>query len=141
MADGQKDDDFDEDEVPAFSAVKQQRKELIARLREGAKGDRRLASLMAQCRKRNRCNLLACPVCDRRKLLPKWRVPAPALKSLIGTMAPRKIYVDAIKVIDKDRRPLDGKKVRAIASSMDKIGQQIPITTLTKIGQQILSPH
>jgi uncharacterized ParB-like nuclease family protein len=131
MTYSQVDDDFDETNIPSFSAVKEEWKEKIARLREGTTGERRLADLLARCRKRSRCNLFECPICERRKLLPKWYVPAALMKSYI-VGRPRTIYVDVIQIIAKGRRPLDEKKVRAIAASMKKIGQQVPITVLCK---------
>lgn len=116
----------DEPELPTFTAAKQERNKLIAELREGDAGDRRLAKALMQCRRGNRCHLIACPVCERRKALPRWGVPAALTKSINGMKAPREIYIKGIEV--GKRRPLNEEKVRALAASMDQIGQQMPIT-------------
>ncbi|HEV3160092.1 MAG TPA: ParB/RepB/Spo0J family partition protein [Xanthobacteraceae bacterium] len=115
------------DSIPTFEEAKEERKKLITELRQGNRGDRRLANLLAQCRKGNRCNRLKCPICQRRKALPKWKFPSALVKSVIGTLMPREIFVDSITIAGK-RRPLDEVKVRAMAASMEQIGLQTPIT-------------
>jgi hypothetical protein len=115
-----------EPELPSFDEAKQQRSELIAELRHGGAGEQRLADLLAQCRKGNRCNLDECAVCERRKRLPKWEVPASVVKTITGRSVPR-INLDRVEIIG-ERRPLNEKKLRAIAASMDRIGLQTPIT-------------
>jgi hypothetical protein len=120
------DDDFDS-KIPTFEVAKQRRTELIAELREGGPGEQRLAELLTRCWKGNRCNLDECPVCQRRKQLPKWRIPASVSKSFIGTLAPQEIRLGAIKVVG-ERRPLNEEKLRKIAASIDHIGLQTPIT-------------
>jgi ParB-like chromosome segregation protein Spo0J len=119
----------------------QRRKEHIAELREGDKGERRLADVLAQCRKRNRCNRDECPVCERRQKLAARRIPESVVESISGGFTPRfivrKIDVDAVKVVGK-RRPLNEEKVRTIAASMNKIGLRTPITVRTKKSKVIL---
>ncbi len=117
----------DDPELPTFAVANGQRKALIAKLRDGDKAEQRLADHLAKCRKHNSCNMLECPTCQRRKMLPKWRVPASLVKSMIGTKAPQTIYLDAIEVVGK-RRPLNEEKVSVLVASMDQIGQQTPIT-------------
>jgi ParB-like chromosome segregation protein Spo0J len=122
----QNDDEPDSD-LPTFAAAKQEQKALIAQLREGDAGDRRVAKALTQCREGNRCNLIACPVCERRKALPRWGVPAALVKSINGMKASREIYIKGIEIVGK-RRPLNEEKVRALAASMDLLGQLMPIT-------------
>ena len=121
------DHDNSNSEMSTFAVARQKQKAYIAQLRKGDKGERRLAKLLAQCRKGDRCNLEECLICARRKELPRWRVPSSAVKSVIGTKTPQTIYLDGIEVVGK-RRPLNEKKVREIAASMYKLGQQMPIT-------------
>ena len=113
-------------ELPSFDEAKQERSELIAELRQGSAGEQRLADLLAKCRKNNRCNLDECPVCDRRKRLPKWEAPASVVKTITGRSVPR-IYLDRVEIVG-ERRPLNEKKLRAITASMGQIGLQTPIT-------------
>ena len=120
------DDEFDP-KIPTFEVAKQQRSDLIAELRQGEAGAHRLAELLAKCHKGNPCNLHECPVCQRRKQLPKFRIPASIIKSWLGTLAPREIYLSKIQIVG-ERRPLREEKLCAIAASMDQIGLQTPIT-------------
>jgi hypothetical protein len=113
-------------ELPSFDEAKQERSELIAELRQGSAGEQRLADLLAQCRKNNRCNLDQCPVCDRRRHLPKWEVPASVVKTITGRSVSR-IDLDKVEIVG-ERRPLNEKKLRAITASMGRIGLQTPIT-------------
>ena len=113
-------------ELPSFDEAKQERSELIAELRHGSAGEQRLADLLAQCFKGNRCNLDQCPVCERRKRLPKWEVPASVVKTITGRSVSR-IYLDKVEIVG-ERRPLNEKKLRAITASMGRIGLQTPIT-------------
>ena len=54
----------------------------------GSRADRRLAALLANCRKGSRCHLFECAVCERRKLI-AWRgVPASVVKS-VGSLFER----------------------------------------------------
>jgi ParB family chromosome partitioning protein len=114
-------------DLPTFAAAKQERKEKIAQLQEGDAGERRVAKALTQCRKGNRCNLTQCPICERRKLLPRWGVPAALVKSFHGMKVPREIYIKEIEIGSK-RRPLNEEKLGALTASMKLIGQQIPIT-------------
>jgi hypothetical protein len=116
-----------EPELPSFDEAKQQRSELIAELRHGSAGEQRLADLLAQCRRGSRCNLRECPVCQRRKQLPKYGIPASIIKSWLGTLAPREIYLSKIQVVG-ERRHLNEEKLRALVASIDNIGLQTPIT-------------
>jgi hypothetical protein len=68
--------------VPSFEQAKKEQADLISELREGDSADQRVADLMSKCRKRSRCNLVQCPVCERRKLIAKNGVPAFVVKSL-----------------------------------------------------------
>ena len=113
-------------ELPSFDEAKQERSKLIAELRQGSAREQRLADLLAKCRKNNRCNLDECPVCDRRKRLPKWEAPASVVKTITGRSVPR-IYLDRVEIVG-ERRPLNEKKLRAITASMGRIGLQTPIT-------------
>jgi ParB/RepB/Spo0J family partition protein len=123
----QQDEDEPDSDVPTAADAKREWTERLARLREGDKGERRLADLLAQCRKGKRCHLEECPKCERRKEIARLRIPADAVKS-IGSRHPiTNIRVGAI-VVDGKRRPLDEKKVRAIAASMEMVGLQTPIT-------------
>jgi ParB family chromosome partitioning protein len=141
MAHSQDDDDDSDLGISTFAEAKQRRKERIAELREGNKGERRLAEVLAQCRKGNRCNRAECPVCERRQKRASKRIPASAVKSLFGTYEPsfmvQRLYLDEVKVIGK-RRPLNEEKVRALAASMTKIGLRTPITVRTMNKQVIL---
>ena len=110
-----------------LAEAKQQQKELIAELREGDAGERRLAEILAGCRKGKRCHLHECPVCGRRKKRARRRVPADVVKSVGCLFEIVHIYVDAIQIRGK-RRALNEEKVRAIAASMDRIGLQSPLT-------------
>ena len=122
------DDDNEYDlKIPSFEVAKQQRSDLIAELRQGEAGARRLAELLAKCHKGNQCNLHECPVCQRRKQLPKFRIPASIIKSWLGTLAPREIYLSKIQIVG-ERRPLREEKLCAIVASIDQIGLQTPIT-------------
>jgi len=101
-------------------------KQRIAEYRKGDKGQRLVADLMAQCRRGNRCNLLECPVCDRRRsrILPQISRAA-VVKSVIGGIG---LNIDPSGVeIGRNRRSLNEAKVRFIAASMREIGQQVPI--------------
>jgi ParB-like chromosome segregation protein Spo0J len=122
----QDDDDGEFDpNIPTFEMAKQQRSELIAELRQGEAGEQRLADLLAQCHKGSRCNLHECPVCQRRKELPKYRIPASISKSWLGR--PHEIRLSSIRVVG-ERRPLNEAKLRTMMASMDRIGLQTPIT-------------
>jgi ParB/RepB/Spo0J family partition protein len=106
--------------------VESLRKQRISEYRQGDKAQRLVAHLMAQCRRGNRCNLLECPVCDRRRnrILPQLSRAA-AVKSVIGGIG---LNIDPSGVeIGRNRRPLNEAKVRFIAASMYEIGQQVPI--------------
>jgi hypothetical protein len=123
----QQDDDEPDSEVPTAADAKREWEEHIAWLRKGDKGQRRLADLLAQCRKGKRCNLHDCSKCTRRKEIARLKVPASAVKT-IGSQHPiSNIRIGAIDV-DGKRRPLDHNKVRAVAASMDLVGLQTPIT-------------
>jgi ParB family chromosome partitioning protein len=126
MADQQEDDEPDSD-APTAADAKRDWQEHIVCLREGDRGNRRLADLLAQCRKGNRCNLEECAKCERRKEIARMKIPTEAFKT-IGRLFPlHNILVRAIEV-DNKRRPLDQNKVRAIAASMELVGLQTPIT-------------
>ena len=114
-------------ELESFAQAKALQTADIARLREGEKRDKRLASLLAACRKKSRCNLIKCAVCEYRKQRAKTRISqAPATKSLtLDRIA--NVHVTAIDVAGK-RRPLNEAKVKLLAASMREIGQQTPIT-------------
>jgi ParB-like nuclease domain len=123
----QPDDDESDSDVPTAADAKREWQKHIARLRDGDKGQRRLADLLAQCRNGKRCNLQECPKCERRKEIARVRVPASVVKT-IGSQHPiSNVQVRAIEV-DGKRRQLDLDKVRAIAASMDLVGLQTPIT-------------
>jgi hypothetical protein len=122
---------------PSFADAKREWKQHIAWLRKGDKGHRRLADLLAQCRKSARCNLQECPKCKRRKEIARRKIPANAYKTIGSPHPPHNIYVNAIHVVGK-RRPLKMPKVRAIAASMDLIGLQNPITVLRRDKKVIL---
>jgi hypothetical protein len=126
MTQYQEDEDPDS-KIPTFAVAKKQRKELIAQLREGDAGDRRSASLIAQCGKGNRCNLIDCPVCELRRERAGRRASAP--KTLVGGVV-HHLYVKYVEV-DGKRRSLNEAKVKFIAASMREIGQQSPITLCT----------
>jgi ParB/RepB/Spo0J family partition protein len=113
--------------LPIRAEAERQWKEHIAWLREGYKGDKRLADLLAECRKGNRCHLEECPKCERRKEIARLRIPADAVKYLGSRHPISNIRVSKI-VVDGKRRPLDKDKVRAIAASMEMVGLQTPIT-------------
>jgi len=119
--------DEDEPDFPTAADAKREWEEHIAWLRKGDKGQRRLADLLAQCRKGKRCNLVECPKCERRKEIARMKIPAEAFKT-IGSFRP--LYNIRVRAIDVDgkRRPLDQNKVRAIAASMDLVGLQTPIS-------------
>jgi ParB family transcriptional regulator, chromosome partitioning protein len=133
----QQDNDVDSD-IPTAADAKRQWKERIAELREGDKGERRLADLLAECRTGKRCNLLECPKCERRREIAWRKVPADAVKTIGSLLHPiQNIRVNAIEVIGR-RRPLQEDKLRAIAASMDFIGLQTPITVETRNKRVIL---
>lgn len=105
----QQDEDEPDSDIPTAADAKREWTEHIARLREGDKGQRRLAELLSECRKGERCHLEECPKCERRKEIARLRIPADAVKS-IGSRHPiTNIRVGAI-VVDGKRRPLDKKK-------------------------------
>lgn len=125
------DPDEDEEETfeptISFKSAVESRKEQISELRQGDQGERRLADVLAKCRKGQRCQLIECPVCERRKLIARRGIPATIIKSL-GLVDPMlHIGVRAIEVVG-ERRPLNPQKVAALAASMAEIGQQMPIT-------------
>ena len=123
----QDDDDESDPKIPTFEIAKQQGTELIAELRRGEAGEQRLADLLEKCHKGDRCNLRECPVCQRRKQNPKYRIPAAINKSWLGTLTPKEVYLSKIKVVGK-RRPLREEKLCAIMASMEESGLQTPIT-------------
>src|SRR6202034_389682 len=100
-------------------------------LREGDSGKQRLAELLSKCRKGSRCNLVECPVCERRRLIAKNGVPASVVKTLGSHIPMVNIDVNAIKISGK-RRALNEKKIRTIAASIDQIGLQTPISVQTR---------
>jgi hypothetical protein len=114
-------------ELESFAQAKALQTADIARLREGEKRDKRLASLLAACRKKSRCNLIKCAVCEYRKQRAETRIiQEPAIKSVtLDRIA--NVHVTAIDVAGK-RRPLNEAKVKFIAASMREIGQETPIT-------------
>ena len=106
------DDNYDLGPIPDLKVAVEQRKERIAELEQGDAGDRRLAALLAKCRKYRRCDLVECAVCERRKLVARRGIPASVIK-LIGWLNPMlHIGVRAIKV-KGDRRALNPEKVIA----------------------------
>lgn len=127
----------DDDENLTFPVAKGQLEKRIVQLRKGDKSERRVAEQLARCRAGNRCNLLECPVCERRKQLPKWQAPANLVKSVIGISVAKKISLDRIRVVG-ERRALNKEKVREIAASMEQLGLQIPITIRTQEKELIL---
>ena len=99
----QQDDDEPDLDVPTAADAERQWKEHIAWLREGDKSDRRLADVLATCRKGARCNLQECPKCERRKEIARQKVPASVVKT-IGSLHPlMNIRVGAIEVVGKRR--------------------------------------
>ena len=131
------DDNYDLGPIPDFKVAVEQRKERIAELEQGDAGDRRLAALLAKCRKNRRCDLVECAVCERRKLVARRGIPASVIK-LIGWLNPMlHIGVRAIKV-KGDRRALNPEKVIALAASMEEIGLQTPITVYEQKNKMIL---
>jgi protein tyrosine phosphatase (PTP) superfamily phosphohydrolase (DUF442 family) len=123
-------------EIETFAEAKQSQKDDIAQLKKGGKRDRRLASLLARCRKGNRCNLVKCPVCERRKERAGTQIGrASATKSVIGSLRAR-IFLPYVEVVGK-RRPLNEAKVRFLAASMREIGQQSPIT-VREVGKKVI---
>jgi len=123
------DDDYDLfGPIPSFEEAVEERKKRISELLDSDdKAQRRLADRLKECRKGHRCNLVECPVCERRKLIAKKGVPA-RLIECIGSPDPAiTISVKAIHVVGK-RRPLNEKKVRAFCASINEIGLQTPIT-------------
>ena len=120
-----------------LAEAKQQQKQLIAELRGGDDGERRVAEILAGCRKGKRCHLHECPVCERRKMRARRRVPAAVVKSIGCVFEIIHIAVDAIQIRGK-RRALNEEKVRAIAASMDLIGLQTPLTVKMRKKQVIL---
>ena len=121
----------------ALAEAKQQRKQLIAELRGGDDGERRLAEILAGCREGKRCHLHKCPVCERRKMRARRRVPAAVVKSIGSLFEIVHIAVDEIQIRGK-RRALNEEKVRAIAASMDLIGLQTPLTVRMQKKQVVL---
>ena len=130
MTEERDDSDSDLDDIGTFVEAKRHAKEKIAELREGDKSDRRLADVLEQCCKGNRCGQDDCPVCMRRIQLMEQRID-PDVVYFWGSDRPtlqvRVIRIDAIEVTGK-RRPLDEEKVRAIAASMKQFGLHTPIT-------------
>ena len=136
--DADEDDDVLWGPIPTFEEAIAQRKELIAQLKEGDRGERRLAAILARCRKGSRCNLVRCPVCERRKLVAVNAVPASVVKAVGSLDGIVHIKVGAIKIIGK-RRPLNEAKVRALAASINEIGLQTPITVQNRKKDVVLT--
>ena len=113
------------EEIKTLAEAERLKTDEIARLQDG--GERDLANLLARCRKKSRCNLTECPVCEYRKERVATRIAgATTTKSVIGGMDAN-IYVTGVNIVGK-RRPLSETKVRFLATSMREIGQQTPIT-------------
>lgn len=121
------DDDDDFGPVPTFEFVIEERNKRLKELRKGNKGQRRLAAALKGCRKGKRCTLLQCPVCERLKLIDRKGIPASIIKSVGSPFERISIDVTDIEIV-KRRRPLNEKKVRALATSINEIGLQSPIT-------------
>lgn len=123
-------EDSDLDDIGTFAEANRRRKDRIAELREGDKSDRRLAEVLAECRKGKRCGGDECPVCLRRIRLMEQRISS-AVESTYWSDTPyyqvRTIRIEAIEVTG-GRRPLDEEKVDAILASMKQIGLRTPIT-------------
>ena len=130
MTEERDDSDWDPDRIATLAKAVEERKELIAELRKGDESDRRLANVLAHCRKGSRCHREECPVCERRKRRAARRIPRSAVKSGVGTFTSyivKNLYLDAVKVPRK-HRPVNEEKVRAIAASIQRVGLRTPIT-------------
>jgi ParB-like chromosome segregation protein Spo0J len=137
-------DDFDwglhhasPDKLSSKEAVKL-RKRRIAWLRKHGKQER--ANLLAQCRRGNRCYLNDCPVCERRHVVIRHRLPKSVVREVArGTFGVRfcviTVKVDAIRIAGP-RRPVNERKLRELKASILQIGLQTPITVRLSKNQQ-----
>jgi hypothetical protein len=75
-------DDYYQEIASTFEEAKTKQIELIKQLRTGGPDDQRRAEAMAICKKNYRCNMVECPVCERRKLVARNSVPSSIVKSL-----------------------------------------------------------
>ena len=66
-------------------------------------------------------------MCERLKLIDRKGIPASIIKSVGSPFERISIDVTDIEIV-KRRRPLNEKKVRALATSINEIGLQSPIT-------------
>ena len=86
-----------DDEIPTYAEAKRRLKEHIALMREGDRGERRLAEVLAQCRKGNRCNLLDCPVWTDAKIFRNGRPRHLWLSRCMASSHPSPFYCEALR--------------------------------------------
>jgi hypothetical protein len=140
MAQDQDDDDAP-DPIPTRKEAIQARTERIAKLQQGDKDERRLAKVLAQCRKGNRCGRKECPVCEACKLLAEERADSILTydDDFSGPSDWGSTEVDPkeVKVIGP-RRHLDEEKLRALIASISEIGLCTPITIRREGKKEVL---
>jgi hypothetical protein len=141
MSQAQDDDDAADPSLTRKEAIRA-RKERIVELRQGDKDERRLAKVLAQCRKGNRCGRKECPVCESRKLLAEERV-ATSIEmydedfSGPSDWCSTEVDPKEVKVIGP-HRPLDEQKLRALIASISEIGLCTPITIRREGEKEVL---
>jgi hypothetical protein len=137
-----KDDDDAADPIFTRKEAIRARKERIVELRQSDEDERRLAKVLAQCRKGNRCGRKECPVCEPRKLLAEERTPTSIEMydddfSGPSDWCPTEVDPKEVKVIGP-RRPLDEEKLRALIASISEIGLCTPITIRREGEKEVL---
>src|SRR2546430_9775736 len=102
---------------------------------QGTKRQRQLARTMSRCRRRHRCGLPECPVCQRRKSRQsRTQVAGTTSAKMPKSARIEKIAVRDVLVLGK-RRECNAERVKELAASMAAIGLRTPITIRRKASE------
>jgi ParB-like chromosome segregation protein Spo0J len=123
-------------EAASFKQAIRRRRALVDEWKQqGTERQRQLARTMSRCRRRHRCGLLECPVCQRRKSRQsRTRVAATTSAQMPKSARIQKVAVEDVLVLDKQRE-CNAERVKELAASMTAIGLRTPITVRRKAGE------
>jgi hypothetical protein len=122
-------------EAASLKQAVRRRRALVDEWKQGTKRQRQLARTMSRCRKRHRCGLLECPVCQRSKSGQlRMRVAGTASAKMPKSARIEKVAVKDLLVLGK-RRECNAGRVKELAASIAAIGLRTPITIRRKAGE------
>ena len=122
-------------EAASLKQAVRRRRALVDEWKQGTKRQRQLARTMSRCRKRHRCGLLECPVCQRCKSRQSpTRVAGTTSAKVSKSARIEKVAMKDLLVLGK-RRACNAERVKELAASMAAIGLRTPITIRRKAGE------